>query len=271
VRVIKVLIVDDERHAHERFRRIARDCEDILICAEFYEGESLLTYLRSNDADCVFLDIEMPEKNGLVVASEIMDFAPQIDIVFLTAYQEYAIQAFEVNAIDYLIKPVTTERLQKTVHRLLGKQQKRLQNRNAEITCFGSFCVRAGGEVLIWKNRRAKELLAYLVHKNSVPVSWDQITEGIWPNLDHQKAQVNLHSTMYRLKKHLHEAGIGHILVQQRGNYFIRREEVHCDYFQFRDKGLFPHFYQPYLEGEGYDWAQAYAVEIDRIKRKTGG
>ncbi|MBI9045302.1 MAG: response regulator [Anaerolineaceae bacterium] len=269
--MIKVLFVDDEKHAHENFRRIVRDYKEIRICAEFYDGESLLKYLRNSIVDCVFLDIEIPGRNGLVIANEILELSPSTDIVFLTAYQQYAVQAFEVNAIDYLIKPVTSERFQKTVERLLRNQQRQLKEKNAEITCFGAFYVKAGGRILQWKNQRAKELLAFLVHKNGVPVSWDQITEVIWRNLDHNKAQINLHSTMYRLKKHLIEAGIGHILVQRRGNYSIKREDVNCDYFQFLDRGIFPNFYQSYLEGEGYDWAQAYSVEIDRLRKEGMG
>src|SRR5699024_10415720 len=69
-------------------------------------------------ADVLFLDIEMPNTNGLELAEKIIEVNPNIEIVFVTAYNEYAVQAFEVNALDYLLKPVKTERLAKTLARL---------------------------------------------------------------------------------------------------------------------------------------------------------
>lgn len=105
---MKALIVDDERLARNELRRLLAAHPEIEIAGEArdaFEAETLVGRLQP---DLLFLDIQMPERNGFELL-ERLDDAPQV--IFTTAYDEYAIRAFEVSAIDYLLKPVTPERL----------------------------------------------------------------------------------------------------------------------------------------------------------------
>ena len=111
---LRALIVDDEAPARRRLRDVLADCASacaVTVVGEAADGLSALTYLERGDIDLVLLDIRMPGMDGIECASHIqkLDSAPAV--IFITAYDAYACQAFELNAIDYLLKPVRAERL----------------------------------------------------------------------------------------------------------------------------------------------------------------
>jgi len=276
--MMRIAAVDDEAHALERFERMIGDFKDIELCGLFETGEQLLSYLKEQPLDAVFLDIEMPEVNGLELSTRIMDLNEDIHIVFVTAFNQYAIEAFEVQAVDYILKPLTEERLDKTIHRLLKNKRTAKQHEKPFIQCFGDFEVFLGGEALPWKNSKAKEILAFLVQKDGVPVDWEKIADAIWPEYNCEKAQTNFHATTYLLRKRLAEAGISGILESGRGNYRIVTDQVDCDLYQFEgligsnkikrkeDFRLFELLKQKgYMEASGYSWAQPRAAELEEI------
>lgn len=113
---LKALIVDDERPARERLRRLLQPFDDIVIAGEAEDGEAALQAIEELKPDVVFLDIQMPGCDGLEVAASIGSPGPRI--VFCTAFDQYAVDAFELHAVDYLLKPVNRARLEKAVTRL---------------------------------------------------------------------------------------------------------------------------------------------------------
>lgn len=115
---ISLLIVDDEPLARERLRRLLTahpdfDCVDALA-----DGRSVLAWFEKQSAEAVLLDIEMPGMSGMDVAERLQQLARPPKIVFTTAYQEYALQAFAVDAQDYLLKPVRPEDLRRALERI---------------------------------------------------------------------------------------------------------------------------------------------------------
>jgi len=112
---MRVLIVDDERPAREKLRRMLSAEPDISAIEEARDGVEALQMLPSFAPDLLLLDIQMPEITGLDVAASLPSPAPLV--VFVTAYDEYAIRAFDANAIDYLLKPYDQSRLQRALQR----------------------------------------------------------------------------------------------------------------------------------------------------------
>ncbi len=103
---IRVLIVDDEAHARARLRHSLRDEPDFEIIGECANGREALEAVRRNRPDLMFLDIQMPRLTGFDVCAQLgVDGLPPPFIIFCTAYDQYALKAFEVHAIDYLLKP----------------------------------------------------------------------------------------------------------------------------------------------------------------------
>jgi len=105
---MKALLVDDERLARAGLRRLLEEHADVVVVGEAQNGEDAAQKIRRLQPDVVFLDVEMPGQDGLELLEDLEDVPP---VVFTTAYQEYAVRAFEVSALDYLVKPIVPERL----------------------------------------------------------------------------------------------------------------------------------------------------------------
>lgn len=115
--MITALIVDDEPLARQELRRTLEPAKDIQILGECGNAIEALGRIHIDKPDVVFLDIQMPQITGIEMLG-MLDPNNMPDIVFLTAYDEYAVKAFEKNAFDYLLKPITPERLELTLQRL---------------------------------------------------------------------------------------------------------------------------------------------------------
>ncbi len=113
---IKTLIVDDEPIARDRVRRMLHEENDIEIVGECGNGAEAVTFINENQPDLVFLDIQMPEMTGFEALQAIASDKVPV-IIFVTAYDQYAIQAFDVHALDYLLKPFNRQRFQRAVER----------------------------------------------------------------------------------------------------------------------------------------------------------
>ncbi len=118
MKTIRALIVDDEAPARERLRRMLADVQVVEVVGEAETGEQALELYAELKPELVFLDVQMPGLNGLEVAQTLKDTSA---IIFVTAYDEYALQAFEVNALDYLLKPFSRKRLEEAVSRAAGR------------------------------------------------------------------------------------------------------------------------------------------------------
>ncbi len=116
---VRVLIVDDEPPARDKLRRLLERQQGIGLLTEARDGIEALDMIASFKPDLVFLDIQMPEVSGIEVAASLPDPAPLI--VFATAYDQYAIRAFDANAVDYLLKPYDEARLQRTLERVAAR------------------------------------------------------------------------------------------------------------------------------------------------------
>lgn len=272
--MIKVIGIDDEQHALETFRRMVSRFDDVEIGGLFDNCQDALQYLQSNEVDAVFLDIEMPDVNGLEFAETILDIYSHISIVFITAYNQYAVEAFEINAVDYILKPLSSKRLQKTIQRLRRRNTENMSN-EIYLQCFGRFDVYKGREYITWKNSKAKEILAFLIHQEGVAVGWERIVGAIWPQYDYEKAHANFHANCYILRKRLAEAGIAKIFEHSRDSYRVCSETLSCDAYDFKrlmaEKNVSSlrkaiSLYQGgYMEENGYDWALAKAADLEAL------
>lgn len=146
---LKVLIVDDEFPARQELRCILEDIGNIHIVGECSNGQQALDFIRDNQMDVVFLDIEMPLIDGLKVAQKILEIENAPKFVFSTGFSEFAVRAFELNAADYILKPYTQERLELTVAKLT-KGIKAEHQFNSE--AYGSRM--APSRLSVWHNER---------------------------------------------------------------------------------------------------------------------
>ena len=131
-RKIQALIVDDERLARKRIRSLLKNERDVEVVGECADGAEALAAIRKQSPDLVFLDVQMPEMDGFQVLQEVgADRMPAV--VFVTAYDKYALRAFEVHALDYLLKPFDEDRfgeaLRRAKEQVLGGSNGELHDR----------------------------------------------------------------------------------------------------------------------------------------------
>jgi two-component system LytT family response regulator len=116
---LKVVIIDDEKAMHFIMKRMLAKVDKIESVGSFHETATAYSYLVNHEVDLIFLDIKMPRENGLEFAKRLIESGRRMKLVFVTSYKEFAPDAFEVNAYDYIVKPVEQGRLHNTVQRVL--------------------------------------------------------------------------------------------------------------------------------------------------------
>ncbi|MES2799598.1 MAG: LytTR family DNA-binding domain-containing protein [Bacteroidota bacterium] len=120
MKTFKTIIIDDERLAREELKNMLKDFLEIEVIDEAVNGEDGLAKIQSQKPDLIFLDVNMPGLNGFEMIKKLEEI-PQV--IFVTAYDEYAIKAFEVNALDYILKPIDPERLRDAISKLTHNEE----------------------------------------------------------------------------------------------------------------------------------------------------
>ncbi|MFS0725302.1 response regulator [Paenibacillus sp. 1P07SE] len=205
---MKAILVDDERLALHTLEKLLKHFGHLTVAGTYQDAAEALEAVARIRPDIVFLDIGMPDMNGLELSAHIQTRSPSSAVVFVTAYDEYAIQAFELEALDYLLKPVTLERLAQTVQRL--SEQRVTEGSHAapagqiKLHCLGSLQLELPGQervALKWRTMKVKELFAYLLHHRGQLISKMALVDLLWPELDETNGLANLQTTISRVRK----------------------------------------------------------------------
>jgi two-component system LytT family response regulator len=121
--MLQAIIVDDEELSVNRLKRILSESGEIEICHTFLNPLEAYEYVKRNPIHIAFMDIYMPEIDGMRLSSLLNDLDASIYVVFVTAYDDFAVQAFDMSALDYLLKPVTAQRMSKTLDKILKRHR----------------------------------------------------------------------------------------------------------------------------------------------------
>lgn len=263
---MKVIIIDDEPLALEPLKALLADYEGIEIAGCYSKPEDALEELDDVCPDAVFLDIEMGAVNGLEIAEYFMNKHNDLEIVFCTAYSDYAVEAFELSAIDYLLKPVQKKRLDKTIRRLKEKKEKI----KANIQSFGSLSVfDSSGKPIRWRTKKTKELFAYLWMNNGKFINKMKILETIFFDKDIDNGLTLLYTTIYQLRKILGQFDCESSLYYLNDGYQLKisvksdQEVLNNLLGHERNTGgeirdILALYQGDFLEEEGYEWCMAY-------------
>lgn len=271
--MFKTIIVDDEIKALDRMERLCHKIQDIELLERFSEAGRVIDYIRNHPVDLLLLDIEMPGISGIEIAEQIFEIAPQCEVIFVTAYDKYALQAFQVNAVGYLLKPIELEDLEGQIRRLRMKRQipqKRKTEDVLSVQCIGGFQCKneTTGETLRWRTAKAEELFALLVHMNGQVITKDKVIDTLWPEMEYEKASKNLHAISYYIRESLSQLGFSDVFLRERGAYRLNDQQIKSDVKRFMDqesllskgsevelKELLELDKGHYFEGKDYLWA----------------
>ena len=184
-------------------------------------------------ADVAILDINMPQIDGITLAARIKEAHPQTAILFLTAYKEYAFDAYSVHPTGYLLKPVSQEKLASELRYAYGAPR-RASHAHVHIKTFGAFDVYVDDRPISFKLARSKEILAYLVDKQGSGVTRAELFAAVWEDrLYDRKMQKQLDTYIRTLRETLQEYGIGQILEMEKGVLRVKPDTFVCDAYLF--------------------------------------
>jgi two-component SAPR family response regulator len=235
------MLVEDEINILKHLNKMVSAMGEFIVKGAFDVPEEALEAFSDILPDVVLLDIEMPRMNGLELAKRMLERKPELYVYFLTAYNNYALNAYDVGAIGYLMKPVMKEDLERVVKRLnqlIGKKQE--QNRPETekglfpARCFGCFEVRDKNEKLIkWPTKRAEEVFAYFLTRQQEHVSKWELLEVFWPEMEEERGLHNLHNTLYHIKKVLKQLSLSPVIHKLNDGYILEAEGSLSDLKQF--------------------------------------
>ncbi|WCR25314.1 response regulator [Paenibacillus thiaminolyticus] len=207
---MRAILIDDEYLALAYLNDLLAETGKMVIGGTYQDPKRALKEMEEIAPDVVFLDIDMPEMTGIELAERIQSLLPATQIVFITAYDHYAVKAFELNAIDYLLKPVEVGRLTSTLERLAERAamtaQAKKQASIRMIRCFQNLHIEfenPSQKPIRWRTSKAQELFAYLLHHRGRQVRKEILLELLWPDMNAKKGYAQLYTAIYQVRKAL--------------------------------------------------------------------
>ena len=226
---MKILLVDDEELQLLRLKNICQKLmpDDELLCftnpIEAYEST------KNDVISIAFLDIEMPVMSGIELAKMIKKNNPQVNIIFVTAYDNYALDAYNIHASGYATKPVSEAKIKEELaglrYQVELKPVKLLQ-----VKCFGNFEVFKDGVPLKFHRQKSKELLAYLVDREGSSANMNELNAILWEE-DHNSYLRNL---IVDIQETLSEVGASEVFIKRHNECFIDPSKIDCDAYEYK-------------------------------------
>lgn len=229
---MNILVVDDERTA---LLDIVRSLEKVASDAKIDKTDDAyqaLDLCKDNAYDVAFLDINMPDIDGLTLAKEIKKLRPLINIVIVTAYPEFALDAYKLYVSDYILKPVVKNNLKKALNNL--RNPVKTERKGLFVQCFGDFAVFYDGQPITLGRAKTKEMFAYLIDRKGAQCTNAQIRAALWQDdvSDDNKQRHYFAQITHEFRSKLDELGLRDIYVQSRDSYAIVPEKIPCDYYE---------------------------------------
>ena len=247
---MNAIAVDDEPLMLHALVKAIKTSEDIASVEAFSSCEEVLSWIQEQQVDVAFLDIDMRGIGGLVLAERINEYQPECKIVFCTGYEQYAVEAFQMHASGYLMKPISAEDIQKEIDFIKKQDQ---QEKLLKVRCFGEFEVYKDGEIVHFSRRKSKELFAYLIDRQGASMNGRTIVTGLWGDGDVEKNLNYLRQISMNLRQTLEGIGAKELFDTYNKQYSLKTELIDCDYFQYLKTG------KPMFQGEymtQYSWAE---------------
>ena len=214
--------------------------------AQAAPGAEIMDFRRAGDAvaaaaeegrrpDVVFSDIRMPGMDGLSLAVRLKREVPGVKVVFVTGYEEYAVEAFRRHVNGYLMKPVDAAMVREELD-ALGLPMQAADPEKLQVRCFGWFDVFWHNEPLIFARTRTKELFAYLIDREGAACSAGEIVDILWEDLDAVKdPKAYLRALTQDLRATLASVGMEDALIRTHGQWAVRTDKMDCDYYRMKD------------------------------------
>ncbi len=242
---MKVILVDDEPVMHLILHKMLDKLPGVQVAGAFTDALSAASFLSENaDIGLAFVDISMKGENGLEFAAKMEGSGSPMQVVFVTSHKDFALEAYELSVLDYLVKPVSQERLQRTVNRALANRQVFLSpslqapvssedSRRVVITALGDVTVSNEAGRVKWTSRKCTELFAYLLLYRGRRIPRSRLIADIFGGMEQAGAENYLNTTVYQLRKSLEPLGMREVVRSENDGYALELKDAVIDYVEF--------------------------------------
>lgn len=184
---------------------------------------------KETKIDIAFLDIEMPTINGVMLAKKLKALNPRVNVIFVTAYDNYAREAMALHASGYVSKPVNENKIKHELDGLRFPVELRASH-DLQIKCFGNFDLFHQGKLVKFGYTKSKEVFAYLVDREGSDISVNELNAVLWEE-DHKSYLRNL---LVDIQRTLKEIGCEDVFLKSRNGYSIDVKKVDCDAYEYK-------------------------------------
>ena len=261
---MRILAADDEELQLNKLKKAILDVVPEAELITFTKPSAILNWAKQEEyIDIAFLDIEMGSATGIEIATKLKEYNNELNIIFVTGFTTYALEAFEISASGYITKPVTSEKIKTELERLRYPIKDGRKEKHLRVQCFGTFEVFVDDKPVHFSRTKSKELFAYLIDRNGALCNMDMIIGNLWPDRAADKTCKSMARTVIAemtktfmllgLDIFVHGNGIG-----------VDTSKIDCDYYRLLkgDEKAKAEFTGEYMsQYEFADMTQSYLYE----------
>ena len=264
-----ILATDDEQSALNILMGAIQEAVPLATVHGFRNPVEALEFMKETTCEVAFLDIQMREISGIVLARKLKELYPKVNIVFVTGYSQYANEAFALHASGYVYKPVTAEKIENEMENL--RTPVKWRDTGIYVNTFGNFELIVNGEEVSFGREKAKEILAYLVDKQGKGATRKELASVIFESDDYSRSTQNYLSKIIKeLVTALERVGAEKMLKRGLNSYSVDVDAFSCDLFDYEKENATPdelnRFKGEYMKQ--YSWAE---VTLARLHWKNEG
>ncbi|NQX62737.1 response regulator [Paenibacillus qinlingensis] len=241
---MKVILVDDDTTMHLILSKMLRKLPEVHVVGTFIDTKSAASFLQEHtDIGLAFVDIAMKGENGMEFAARLGSSGSPVQLVFVTSHKDFALEAYELSVIDYLVKPVSQERLQRAVYRAIvnwrafhspaAPLSPELPTERIVISALGDVVVSNEVGRVKWISRKCTELFAYLLLYRGRRIPRSKLVTDIFGGIEHAGAERYLNTTVYQLRKSLEPLGMREVIRSENDGYALELNDCVIDYVEF--------------------------------------
>ncbi len=282
---MRVVLIDDEILVSDYLEKLLSEFNRVDVIGKFTNPLDALKFIQSGvKVDVVFLDVYLPEYSGLKLAKQLRQSNPDISTVFITDQDEYAVRAFEVQATDFIVKPVLKERLKKTIDRIHSKTITITTEHALQITMFQKVTIVLSEDEIVpmtFNTTKIQQLFLYLLHHRSKLVGKEQLIDLLWRDLEDKKAASQLYNAIYMIRKEVEPFNDHITIISRSGGYQLDFNNTLIDVEQFESslsqlsnlnkttinnyQRVLKMYTGHYLQGYFYDWIDSERYRLQNL------